>query len=98
MPLGEAGAEYLATHFQAHHHHGANDKGRRMLEHLLLHVATFFEDSGVSDFSLGVRLHENSYTVLDAVMKAPRALHLKERLDPHAHDRKAADYHPAGRE
>jgi hypothetical protein len=31
-------------------------------------------------------------------MTAPRALHLKERLDRHAHDRKAADYHPAGKE
>jgi len=98
MPLGEAGAEFLATNFQAHNHHGADDKTRRMLEHLLLRVSAFFEHSGVSDFSLRVRLHENSYTVLDAVMKAPKALHLKERLDAHAHDRKAADYHPAGRE
>jgi hypothetical protein len=98
MPLGDAGAEFLATNFQAHHHHGADDKARRMLEHLLLRVSAFFEHSGVSDFSLRVRLHENSYTVLDAVMNAPKALHLKERLDAHAHDRKAADYHPAGRE
>jgi hypothetical protein len=98
MPLGDAGAEFLATNFQAHHHHGADDKARRMIENLLLRVSAFFEDSGVSEFSLRVRLHENSYTVLDAVMNAPKALHLKERLDPHAHDRKAADYHPAGRE
>lgn len=98
IPLGSAGAEFLATNFQAHHHHDARDKERRMLEHLLLRVSAFFEHSGVSDFSLTIRLHENSYTVVDASMKAPEALHLKDRLDAHAHDRKAADYHPAGRE
>jgi hypothetical protein len=69
-----------------------------MIEHVLLRVSTLFEDAGVSDFALTVRLHENSYTVVDAWMKAPARLHLKERLDRHAHDRKAEDYHPAGRE
>ena len=98
MPLDTAGAEWLASNYQRHHHHGKSEKARRMLEHLLLCVSEFFEASGVSAFHLRVRLHENSYTVLGASMTAPRALHLKERLDRHAHDRKGADYHPAGRE
>ncbi len=98
MPLDSAGAEYLALHYQAHDHQGASEKTRRMLEHLTLRVSDFFEHSGVTEFKLTVRLHDNAYTVIAATMTAPRALHLKERLDRHAHDRKAADYHPAGKE
>jgi hypothetical protein len=98
MPLDTAGAEWLASNYQRHHHHGKSEKARHMLEHLLLSASEFFEESGVSAFQMTVRLHENSYTVLGASMTAPRALHLKERLARHAHDRKGADYHPAGRE
>lgn len=50
-----------------------------MLEHLLLRVSAFFEETPVTDFRLAVRLHENSYAVLDAWMASPRALHVKER-------------------
>ena len=98
IPLDAAGAEFLATNFQAHHHHGTSEAARRMLEHLLLRVSALFEHSGISEFFLTVRLYESSYTVVDASMKAPRALHLKERLDAHAHDRKSTGYHSAGRE
>lgn len=87
MPLDTAGAEWLASNFQGHHHHGNSEKARRMLEHLLLRVAEFFEESGISAFQMTVRLHENSYTVLNASITAPKSLHLKERLDRHAHDR-----------
>lgn len=85
VPLDSAGAEFLASNFQGHHHHGTSEKARRMLEHLLLRTSAFFEHSGASEFRLTVRLHENSYTVIDASMTAPNALHLKDRLDPHAH-------------
>lgn len=98
MPLDSAGAEYLASHYQGHDHQGASEKTRRMLEHLVLGVSGFFEHSGVTEFKLTVRLHDNAYTVIAAAMTAPHALHFKERLDKHAHDRKAADYHPAGKE
>jgi hypothetical protein len=98
VPLDSAGAEILASNFLDHHHHGSSEQVRRMLEHLLLRLSTFFEDSGVDQFQLVVRLHENTYTVLDAAMRAPKALHLKTRLDARAHDRWGDDYHPAGRQ
>jgi hypothetical protein len=98
LPIDESGAEILASNFQAHQHHGTDERARRMLEHLLLRVASFFEESGVTDLHLAVRLHENSYTVLDAVMHSSKALHVKHRLGAHARDRKGDDYHPAGRE
>lgn len=98
VPLDEAGAAVLASNFQAHQHHGHDERVRRMVEHLLLRVSAFFERSAVTDLHLAVRLHENGYTVLDATMQSPTALHAKHRLDPRAHDRKGDDYHPAGRE
>jgi len=79
VPLDEAGATILATNFQAHHHHGGDEKTRRMLEHLLLRVSAFYEDSGVTEFRLGVRLHDNAYTVVDATMTAAKALHVRAR-------------------
>jgi len=96
IPLDPAGAEVLALNFQGYHHRGSSEKARRMLEHLLVRVSAFFETSGVTDFRLMVRTHENSYTVLDASMTSPKGLHFKERLDPRAHDRKGDEYHPAG--
>lgn len=98
IPLDSGGAEMLVLNFQGYHHHGSSERGRRMLEHLLIRVSTFFEHSGVTEFQLAVRLHENSYTVLDASMTSPKPLHLKARLDPRAHDRKGDDYRPAGRQ
>jgi len=98
IPLDSAGAEWLASNYLSYHHHGTSEKARRMLEHLLLRFSEFFEHSAVAEFRTTVRLHENSYTLLDAAMTAPRALHLRERLAPHAHDRKSEDYHPAGRQ
>jgi hypothetical protein len=74
VPLDSAGAEFLASNFQGHHHHGTSEKARRMLEHLLLRTSAFFEHSGASQFRLTVRLHENSYTVIDASITAPKAL------------------------
>ncbi len=98
LPLDAAGAQFLAENTQAHHHRGASEARRRMLEHLYLRISDFFEQAGISDFNLTARLHENSYTVVEAWMTAPAPIHLKERLSPHARDRKGADYHPTGRQ
>jgi hypothetical protein len=98
VPLGEASAEALVAGFQPYRHRPHDERTRRMLEHLLLRVSEFFEESGVEGFELTVRLHENSYTVIDAELTAPRPLRLSKRLDPHAHDRKSRGYHPAGRQ
>jgi len=99
VPLDEGGAEALARNVQGFHHHGASEQGRRMLEHLLLRVSTFFEDSGVESFDLDpVRIHENGYTVLDATLRSRASLHRKARLQREDHDRKSLDYHPSGRQ
>ncbi len=98
IPLDTASAEALVANFQGYHHHGSSEKTRRMLEHLLMRVSKFFDDCGVTQFSIDVRMRENSYTVLDAMMTSPAALHVKKRLDPRAHDRKGDDYHPGGRQ
>jgi hypothetical protein len=93
VPLDTAGAEVLALHIRDFHHHGADEKAHRMVEHLLLRVSAFFEQTPVTEFRLTVRLHENSYTVTDASMTSPKALHLKKRLGHHAHDdRKGEEY------
>ena len=96
VPLGEAGAEVLATHLQGTHHRLGSESARRLLEHLLLRCSDMFEDSEIETFRLNVRLHENSYAVVDAAMTAPSPLHLKKRLSAHAHDRKGAEFRPTG--
>jgi hypothetical protein len=98
-PLDEAGAELLALNFQGHHHHGTSEKTRRMLEHLLLRVSDFFEESGVESFELDpVRMREGNYVVLDATLRSQRPLTVKRRLEHDAHDRKGFEYHPSGRQ
>jgi len=89
VPFGEAGAAELAEGLRAHHHQIETAAGRRMLEHLFLRISDLFEESGIDAFSLDpVRLHENSYTVVDATFSAPAPLYLKERLGRHARDHK----------
>jgi hypothetical protein len=92
LPLGPAGAETLASNTHAHEHHGNSEKFRRMLEHLLLRVSDFYVETGVASARLVVRLHENTYTVTDATIVTGRALHVKERLAAHAHDRSALGF------
>jgi hypothetical protein len=98
VPLGSGGAQAMAQDFEGYGHHGSREQTRRMLEHLLLRLSTFFEESGASQFELRVRLHENGYTVTNAAVSAPSALAYTKRLDARAHDRWGDEYHPAGRQ
>lgn len=99
LPLDAAGAEILAEHYRPYHHRGPRERERRMLEHLLMRVSELFAELEIDTLALDpVRLHENAYTVLDAVISAPAHLHLEERLARHAMDRKSYDYHPSGRQ
>ena len=98
VPLGDAGAEYLAANVFAHGHRGPTEQGLRMLEHLLARISAFYEEADVMALRIVVRLHENSYTVIDAEFSAPRALHFNRKLAAHAHDRKGADFHSSGRQ
>lgn len=97
VPLRDEDARTLAENFMGFGHKPAAS-ARKMIEHFLLLVSEFFEESRVESFTLDpVRLHEGAYTVIDATIAAPGRLHLKERLEPHAHDRKG-HFHPSGQQ
>jgi len=97
LPLDVAGASTLAANIQNYGHHGSREHVRRMIEHLLLRVSHFFDDSGIERLELDpVRLHGNTYTVLDAVATSKRALHVRH-IDTESRDRKG-HYHPSGRQ
>lgn len=97
VPLDDAGAHTLASNVQAYGHHGSREHVRRMLEHLLLKVAKFYDDSGAERLELDpVRLHGNTYTVLDAVMRSQRKLPVTHG-EARERDRKG-HYHPSGRQ
>lgn len=98
VPLDEAAAEALVDHVRDYGHEIKAEHARRMLEHLVLHVSQFFQETGATSFRIWVRLHENGYTVVRAAVSAPAGLHVKTRLAPRAHDRKGDEYHPAGRQ
>jgi hypothetical protein len=99
VPVAGAAAEALVHGFREYHHQLHGEHARRMLEHLLIRISEFFEHSSAERLVLDpVRLHENSYTIVDATLHAPGPLHLERRLGHHAHDRKGYDYHPAGRQ
>jgi hypothetical protein len=97
MPLDEERARALAENFRDFGH-----KPQRamevMLAHFLMELATFFERPEIEELTLDpVRLHEGSYSVLDAEIVASRPLHLKPRIDPRARDRKG-HFTPSGRQ
>jgi hypothetical protein len=97
LPLDAAAAESLVSSFRPLHHQP--EKNRKMLEHLLLRAAEFFENDDVEQFKLDpLRIHQNTYTVLDASVTVRRPLHLKERLSHHAHDAKEYGFRPSGRQ
>ncbi len=97
MPLDAERTRRLVESFMGFGHK-PRKATQTMLEHALLDVAAFFERSGIERFTIDpMRLHERSYSVLDATMSAPRPLHVKPRLEPDAHDRKG-HYTPSGRQ
>jgi hypothetical protein len=99
LPLDPAAAEGLVTNLRPFHHRGAGEKQRRMVEHLLLNVSDFFANADVESFSLApLRVHENTYSLIDASVVARRPLHVKERLGRHAHDAKEYGFRPSGRQ
>lgn len=99
LPIDEAAARTLVEHMLAHDHRGRSEKGRRMVEHLILRVCGLLDEFPIEALELDpVRLHENSYTVLSAVITAPSRLRVEKRLPKNARDRKAYGYRPSGRQ
>lgn len=97
LPLDVAGASTLAANVQDYAHHGSRTHVRRMVEHVLVRVSLFYEASDIERLELDpVRLHGNTYTVLDATATSNRSLTVKH-VDKGSRDRKG-HYHPSGRQ
>lgn len=93
-PLTEDLSTAMLSEFHSKNGIAAGEKATHMLSHLLLRVSELFSDDAIESMLLSpIRLHDNTYHVLNAVISAKRALPLNKRLDKHAHDKKAA-YHP----
>jgi hypothetical protein len=89
-PLSLDQAEAMLSEFRSKRGIAASEKAARMLTHLLVRVSEAYEDENISQLLLDpVRLHDNRYEVLDAVLRSKRALHLNPRLDKHARDKKS---------
>lgn len=94
VPIESVQAESMLAEFHAKHGIAHDAKSTRMLAHLIERLSALFADPGISRLSLNpVRLHDSTYDVIDATVEARRAVPLKPRLAPHAHDRKAS-YRP----
>lgn len=96
-PLDESGAESMLDDFGSKHGIGSSAQHRGMLAGLLAGVSEMFLDAELTSLRLDpVRIHDNTYHVLDATIEAPRRPHFRKRLEPHAHDRKGYGYNPSG--
>lgn len=88
VPLGTDGAAFLAAH--VHGEHRPDEKTLRLLENVFLRFSEFFEAAPeIEAFRATLRLHENSYTVVDATITAPRHLDVTPRKGRHDRDRKS---------
>ena len=76
----------------------SSEQSLRMLAHLFVKASKMYEESGMDDFVLWIRVHDNGYKVIDAAMTAERMPEIAHRLGKHAHDRWSYDYHPSGRQ
>ena len=68
-----------------------------MLADLLVKAARLFEETGATRFELSsLRLHPASYHIGKATLLHEKPLHVKERLEPDSHDRRAIFDHRHG--
>ncbi len=96
-PLDEAGALAMLAEFGSKHGVASSAQHRAMLSRLLASVSELFLEAELTALRLDpVRVHDNSYHVLDAVVESQRHPHYRKRLEPHAHDAKGYGYNPSG--
>jgi len=68
-----------------------------MLADLLVKAAKLFEETGATRFELSsLRLHPTSYHIGKATLLHDKPLHIKARLEPDSHDRRAVFDHRHG--
>jgi hypothetical protein len=90
-PLTEDLAESMLSDFHSKRGIAANEKATRMLVHLLERISSVYEDEAIERVLLDpIRLHDNSYHVLNATIASKRSLSLHKRLARDAHDKKSA--------
>jgi hypothetical protein len=88
-PLTKDLAESMLTEFRSKRNIAGTEKSAHMLEHLLLKVSEIYEDQTIIRLSLDpVRLHGNTYDVLEAKITTKSGLTIHPRLAPHARDKK----------
>jgi hypothetical protein len=96
-PLDESDAKSMLDDFGSKHGVASSAQHRGMLARLLACASEMFLGAELSSFRLDpLRVHDNTYHVLDAVADAPRRPHFRKRLAPHAHDSKGYGYNPSG--
>lgn len=97
-PLSEDIAEGMLRDVRSSRSIASNEQSVRMLAHLFVKASQMYVESGMDDFVLWIRVHDNGYKVIDAAMTAERMPEIAHRLGKHAHDRWSYDYHPSGRQ
>ena len=96
-PLDELGAGSMLDDFGSKHGVASSAQHRGMLARLLVAVSEMFLEAELTSLRLDpVRVHDNTYHVLDASVDSPRHPHYRKRLAPHAHDAKGYGYNPSG--
>jgi hypothetical protein len=88
-PLTTDLAESMLTEFRSKRGIAGSEKSAHMLEHLLTKVSEIYQDPAIARLVLEVRLHGNTYDVLDAKITAKSTLNIHPRLTPHARDKKS---------
>jgi hypothetical protein len=96
-PLSEDIAEEMLQGLRSRKSIASSGQALRMLAHLCVRASKMYEESGIQDFVLWIRVHDNGYKVVDAKMSTERIPEIAHRLGKHGHDRWSYDYHPAGR-
>lgn len=88
VPFGDVGAASLISEFRSYHHDRVTVRVRNILKNLLLRASRFFDESKVERFELHpVRLHANSYTILDARLIMPKDTCSWSRLGRYSRER-----------
>lgn len=96
-PLSEDIAEGMLQDIRSSRSIASSEHAARMLAHLLMKASEMFISSGIRDFVLWARVHDNGYKVVDTAMTAERMPEIAHRLGKHGHDCWSYDYHPAVR-
>jgi hypothetical protein len=95
-PLTQFEAESMIAELGSKHSFGSTRKAVKPLAQLLVKAAKMYEESPIETLVLAVRLHDNTYVVVDALLRGERPTGIARRLEPRAHDRNSNAPHLSG--